>query len=112
MDMGLVIAGAIIVLAMAGISLYGARVLPPGSLVPLHHGIGGYNNWQPKVLALIVYPVLGAVVYTILLVATGGASSSGKSTPAVIAPIVMVIVVISQYGAIRAAIRRSDRAGD
>lgn len=112
MDVGLVVAGVIVVLAMVGISVYGARVLPPGSQVPLHHGIGGYNNWQPKTTALIAYPVLGAVVYAIMLVATSGASSSGKTETAVIAPIVTVIVAVSEYGAVRAAIRQNGRTGE
>jgi hypothetical protein len=107
--MGLVIAGAIAIVAMAGISLYGARMLPPGSQVPVHHGIGGYNNWQPKALALISYPAIGVLIYVILLVATSSAHSSGKSTPALIAPIAMVVIAISEYGAVRAAIRQNGR---
>jgi len=112
MDMGLVIAGAIAVAAMVAISVYGARILPPGSLVPLHHGIGGYNNWQPKTLALIAYPAIGVLGYAIMLGATSSASSNGKTTPAIIAPIAMVVVAISEYGAVRAAVRQNGRSDD
>jgi len=109
MDIGLVVASGIVVLALVAISVYGARTLPPGSMVPVHHGIGGWNNWQPKKLALIVWPATGVLVFGILLAASSTASASGKTTPAVIAPIVLLVVAFSYYNAIRAALRQSGR---
>lgn len=101
------VAGAIALVAMVAISLYGAVTLPPGSQVPVHHGIGGYSNWQPKALALIIYPAIGVFVYAITLAATSSAHSNGKVTPVWIAPIAIVVIAISEYAAIRAAARRS-----
>jgi len=107
MDIGLLAGSGIVVLALVAISIYGARTLPPGSMVPVHHGIGGWNNWQPKKLALIIWPATGVLVFGILIAASSSASSSGKTTPAVIAPIVLLVIAFSYYGAIRAAIRQS-----
>jgi hypothetical protein len=38
--------------------------------VPLHRGPAGFGNWQPKALALITYPVGGAIVFAIVLTTT------------------------------------------
>jgi hypothetical protein len=105
MNLGLVIFAGIAELVLFAISVYGAVTLPPGSRVPLHHGFGGWNNWQPKTIALIAWPAIGVVVFALLLIATHGASSGGKSTPAFVAPIVLLVVAFSYYNAIRAAIR-------
>jgi hypothetical protein len=109
MDIGLVIAGGIVVLVLVALSVWAAVTLPPGSQVPVHHGFGGWNNWQPKNIALIIWPGIGALVYAILIVATSNASSSGKTAPAVIAPIAMLVLAVSYYNAIRAAIRENGR---
>lgn len=101
MDLRLVVAGGVIVLALVAMSVYGAVTLPPGSLVPVHHGPGGYNNWRPKKFALIAWPAGGVVVYAVLLAATGTASSSGKATPAVIAPVAMLVLAVSSYFLLR-----------
>jgi len=102
--MGPIIASGVVVLAMVGISLWGARALPPGARVPLHHGIGGYGNWQPKAFALISYPVIGAVL-------CGVAFSARSSAPAtdIIFPVVLLIMAFSEYRAIVVAIRQSGR---
>lgn len=105
MDLGLVVAGGVVVLALVAMSVYGAVKLPPGSLVPVHHGLGGYNNWQPKKFALVIWPAGGVIVYAVLLAATSSASSSGKVTPAVIAPVAMLVLAVSYYYALRAALR-------
>jgi hypothetical protein len=103
-NIGLVTAGVIAIAAMIAISVYGAVTLPPGSQVPMHHGIGGYNNWRPKTLALVSYPVISVLVFGILLAATRGSSGA-----AVVAPIAMVVIAASEYGAVRAAIKRNGR---
>jgi hypothetical protein len=106
MDVGVVVGGVIVLLAMVGISVYGWVTLPPGAQVPLHHGIGGYGNWQPKTIALISYPVIGALVFAVVLGATSRASSSG---PTVIAPLAILVAAVSQYFAVRAAINNGNR---
>jgi hypothetical protein len=104
MGVGVVVGGVIVLLAMVGISAYAWVTLPPGARVPLHYGMGGYRNWQPKALALVSYPVIGAFVFAVVLGATSKAASSGKSTPEIIAPLVILIIAITQYFAVRAAI--------
>lgn len=113
MDAGALAAGGVVLLAMVAMSVWGARALPPGARVPVHHGIGGYGNWQPKVFALITYPVAGALVFALIagVVAPGG-TSSGKSAPVLLAPVVLLIVAASQYGALRAAIRANANGQD
>jgi hypothetical protein len=102
--MGPIIASFMVVLAMAGISLWGARALPPGARVPLHYGFGGYGNWQPKTIALITYPVVG-------LVLCGVAFSTASARPAVsvIFPIALLLMAFGEYRAIVVALRRSGR---
>jgi hypothetical protein len=108
MSVGTVVAGVIVLLAMAGISVYGWATLPSGARVPLHRGPGGYGNWQPKALALITYPVAGAVVFAVVLTATSSAKS-GKTASAFIAPLVLIVIAVSQYFAVRAAISTGGR---
>jgi hypothetical protein len=102
--MGPIIASGLVVLAMVGISLWGARVLPPGARVPLHHGIGGYGNWQPKAIALVTYPVIGAFLCGIVY-------STARSEPAtaIIFPVAMLLMAFGEYRAIVVAIRQSGR---
>lgn len=110
MDIVLGVVGGAAVLALVALSAWGAVALPPGSKIPLHHGFGGWNNWQPKKLALIVWPAIGAVLYVILLVVTIRASSTGRSSPAVIiAPIAMIVIAVGYLNALRAALRESNR---
>lgn len=109
MDVGLAVAGGVALLAMAAISVWGAIALPPGSRVPLHHGLGGWNNWRSKKVALVAWPAIGVFLYALLLTATSRPHVSGKAAPAVIAPVAMVIVALAYYGAVRTAIRESGR---
>jgi hypothetical protein len=101
--MGLVIAAGVVVLAMVGMSLWGAKVLPSGALIPLHLGVGGYGNWRPKVISLVAYPAIGLLV-TGIAVAT---RSSGSTDKPVIVPFALVILAFAQYKAISVAISRS-----
>jgi hypothetical protein len=103
--MGPIIAAGVVALAMVGISAWGAVTLPPGALVPMHHGIGGFNNWQPKAIALIAYPVIGLLVCGVIY----ASQSSGKPAATIIAPIALLLMAFTQYRAIVAAIRRSGR---
>jgi hypothetical protein len=109
MDVGLAAVGGAALLAMVAISVWGALTLPPGSRVPLHHGLGGWNNWRSKKVALVAWPGIGVFLYALLLTATSRPHVSGKAAPAVFAPVAMVIIALAYYGAVRAAIRDSGR---
>jgi hypothetical protein len=112
MRVDVVVTGVLVLLAMVGISVYGWIQLPPDARVPIHHGIGGWGNWQPKRYALITYPVVGAVVYAVVLSATSHAASPGKTAPEVIAPLVLLVIFFSQYFAVMAAIRKKASGDD
>ena len=108
MSIDTVVLGVAVLLAMVGISVYGWVKLPPGARVPLHRGPGGYGNWQPKALALITYPVGGAVVFAIALTATFSAISR-KPALGLIAPLAFLAIFFAQYFAVMAAIRNAGR---
>jgi hypothetical protein len=99
--------GGVILLAMVGVSCYGWATLPNDARVPTHFGPVSYNNFQPKRLALILYPVAGAVCLLILTLA-GSGSQAHHGPVYVILPIVMVVILITEAGAIRAARRGPD----
>ena len=56
-----IVIGALLLLAMVAISVYGAITLPSDARIPLHYGIGSYGNFAPKTIGLIVWPVARAV---------------------------------------------------
>jgi hypothetical protein len=92
--------GGVLVLAMIGISTWGWRALPPDVRIPVHSGIGGYNNFRSKTTGLITWPVGGAVIYGI----NWGIAGRG-GTAVDILPILLAVVVGAQVGAIRVALR-------
>jgi hypothetical protein len=108
MSIGTVVAGVVVLLAMVGISAYGWVTLPSDARIPLHRGPGGWGSWQPKAMALITYPVGGAVVFAIAATATSSAKS-GKTASGIIAPVVILVVAVTQYFAVRAAISNAGR---
>jgi hypothetical protein len=100
--------GALVLLAMIGVSWYGWVTLPADALVPVHFG-AGYKNFVPKRYGLVIHPAAGALVYVLLGLTGRAASSGGRSAvslASVILPIVMCLVLAVQAGAIRVARRR------
>jgi hypothetical protein len=95
--------GAVILLAMFGVSWYGWVTLPADARVPIHFGVG-YNNFVPKRLGLIIHPAAGVLIYVIFAVANHHA---GKSAPVFISPIIMCVLLAVQIGAIKVARTRS-----
>jgi hypothetical protein len=63
MSVALLVIDSLLLLGMVGVSLYGASALPPGARVPVHFGPGAYNNWVPKSVGLLLWPLGGGVVY-------------------------------------------------
>jgi hypothetical protein len=104
--------GGLLVVAMIGLSVYGARTLPPGVRIPIHYGLGSFNNFASRTVGLTMWPAAGAVVYGVFAGIQAGAikpNHGGSGSAAVILPIVLVVMLGAQVGAFRAA--RSD-AGD
>jgi hypothetical protein len=108
MTIGIVVAGVVVLLAMVGISAYGWVSLPSDARIPLHRGPGGWGNWQPKVTALITYPIGAAVVFAIVVIATSS-GKSGKTAAGIIAPLAVLVIAVTEYLAVRAAIRNGSR---
>ena len=115
-------AGVVLVALMVAIYRYGDRAIPDGAMVPVHAGLGGWDRWRPKKSGLRSWPIGGAVVSVILVVAVyivqqGGDSGGKHGGTAAAATIlgawllVLVILPLSQYRAIRAALRRLDAEG-
>jgi hypothetical protein len=98
--------GAVLVLVMVGISVYGAVTLPSDARIPIHYGIGSYNNFASKTVGLIMWPVAGAVIYGILVAVSEHAikpnhGSRGRGQFILLA--VLALIAAFQYGAISRA---------
>jgi hypothetical protein len=100
--------------AMIGISWYGARTLPPDARIPLHFGIGTYNNFASKTTGLIIWPVGGVVVFALLTAVYEGVikpnHGGSAKAPLIILPVVLAVTVAAQWGAISLA-RRNATSG-
>ena len=100
--------------AMIGISWYGARTLPADARIPLHFGIGAYNNFASKTTGLILWPAAGVVIFALLTAVSAGAikANHGGSPRVVliILPIVLAVTAVAQWGAISLA-RRNVTSG-
>jgi hypothetical protein len=99
--------GAVLLLAMVCVSWYGWVTLPADARVPIHFGVG-YNNFVPKRVGLIMHPAIAALLLVIFTaVSHGNSGHGGKTTPEVITPLVMGLLLVVQVGAVRVARRRS-----
>jgi hypothetical protein len=108
------IAGGLLVLAMVGVSICGWRMLPPDARVPMHAGPGGYNNYRSRNVALIGWPASGVLIFGIFCGIFVGAlhpNHASAGSVLLILPLVILILIVAQVGAIRAAIRMNGRAG-
>jgi len=104
---GLVI-GGVLLLAMIGLSYYGWITLPAEARVPVHFGLGSYNNFMPKRVGLILHPAVGLLIFVLILVAMSRTGRHGPSAPIdVILPLAMCVLLVVQAGAIRVARTRS-----
>jgi hypothetical protein len=111
MNVAALIIGTVLLLAMIGVSVYGALTLPPDAKLPLHFGPAGYTNWQRKDLALLLWPGLAAAVYVIFIVVSDthrGTSGRGGQL-SVILPLILAVMLASHVGALRVAMKRSGR---
>jgi hypothetical protein len=106
MSTGLVI-GGVILLAMIGVSWYGWITLPADARVPVHFG-AGYNNFVPKRFGLVLHPAAGVLVFVVSALDPKG--SHGKAAPAFIFPLIMLVLLAVQVGAIKVARARSGAA--
>jgi len=90
-----------IVLGMVGISLYGARTLPWDARI-----LNGRGPWYVTV-SLVVFPVLGAILYGIFLSSASAASHRSRQ-PVEIVILFFALLALSQFWTIKTA--RSSRS--
>lgn len=103
--------GGVFLLAIITLAAYAAVTLPPQARIPMHWA-GRYDNFRSKRYALIAWVIISAGLYA-LLAGVSQVRSHGNSpawTLAVVAPIVMCVVFVTEIGAIAAA-RRTAGAG-
>jgi len=104
-------AGGALLAVMIALSWYGAVTLPSAARIPVHWGFG-WGNYRSKRTGLIIWPVMGAVIYGLL----GGTaarelphSHQGSWAPVVLMIVIMGALAAFEAGALAAA-RRA--AGD
>jgi hypothetical protein len=102
--------GAVALAAMIAIAAYGWVTLPADARVPVHHGIGSYNNFVSKTAGLIIWPASGVLIYAILTIAFVGVTRhhpARAEAPLIILPLVLALIAAFEWGAIGAARRNS-----
>jgi hypothetical protein len=104
------VTGGVILLAMFGVSWYGWVTLPADARVPVHFGTG-FNNFVPKRVGLILHPAAGVLVYVLTIVASHHPTHGSKSAPDFILPIVMLVLLAVQFGAVKVARGRAVTTG-
>jgi hypothetical protein len=100
---------SVLLLAMICTSLYGAANLPPGAQIPIHFGPMGFNRWVSRNTGLIMWPAGGVVVYAILVINARTQQATGGSGPAAGLTIALVVMLVTQIGALAVAISRGGR---
>jgi hypothetical protein len=109
MSLTALIIDGVLVLAMIGVSLYGAAVLPPGARMPVHFGPVGYNQWVPRSVGLIMWPAGGVIVSVIIAVTVRHHQTHGDLGPVVGLSIALGIILVTQIGALAVALGRIRR---
>ena len=102
------VVGGLLVPAIVSVTIYGWLKLPSDARVPVHHGLGSYDNYRSKTVGLLTWPVVGVVVYGILIAVASDSlqpNHASKATALIILPVALIIIFILEIGAIRAASR-------
>jgi hypothetical protein len=107
MSLIMLIIDSLLLLGIIAVSLYGAAVLPPVAQWPLHLGPGGYGNWVPRNIGLLMGPGIAAIIYAALAITARGQQADGGSGLPGGLTAALAIIVPNQIGALRAALRRS-----
>jgi hypothetical protein len=107
MSSTLLIIGGVLLLAIIGVSLYGAAALPSGAQVPIHFGPAGANRWLPKKTGLAIWPALGVIAYVIVLATDHDKGIHGS--PATGITVALCVILATQIGSLAVALTRGRR---
>jgi hypothetical protein len=97
---------SVLLLGIIGVSLYGAARLPAGAQLPMHFGPGGFGNWIPKNVALLLWPATAVVLYAILVLTARSQQASGSNGLSFGLTAALALILVNYVGAIWAAISR------
>lgn len=103
-----VVIGGVLLLGMAVVAGYAARVLPAGARVPLNPGVPEYSFWLPKPAGLAAWFAVGAVTFAAFATVTLNSLSADWATSlrVVLLPGVMLVVLAAEAGAVILARRQ------
>ena len=103
-----VVIGIVLLLGMAVVAGYAARVLPAGARVPLNAGVPEHSVWLPKPAGLAAWLAAGVVTFAVfaLLTLNSLADDWATSLRVVLLPGVMLVVLAGEAGAVIVARRR------
>jgi hypothetical protein len=103
-----VVIGIVLLLGMAVVAGYAARVLPAGARVPLNAGVPEHSFWLPKPAGLAAWLAVGVVTFAVfaLLTLNSLADDWATSLRVVLLPGVMLVVLAGEAGAVIVARRR------
>ena len=100
------IVGGLLVLVMIAVSVRGWLTLPSDARVPVHRGLRGYGNYLPKTAGLVSWPAAGIVIYGLYIGVFAedlATNYRGTGMPLLFLPVVLVVLITVQIGALRAA---------
>jgi hypothetical protein len=103
-----VVIGIVLLLGMAVVAGYAARVLPAGARVPLNAGVPEHSFWLPKPAGLAAWLAVGVVTFAVfaLLTLNSLADDWATSLRVVLLPGMMLVVLAGEAGAVIVARRR------
>jgi hypothetical protein len=103
-----VVIGGVLLLGMAVVAGYAARVLPAGARVPLKAGVPEHSVWLPKPAGLAAWLAAGVVTFAVfaLLTLNSLAADWATSLRVVLLPGVMLVVLAGEAGAVILARRQ------
>lgn len=102
----MLLAQVVLVVAMLGVSGFGALALPPGAEVPVDFIPGAASNWVPKTVGLVLWPAVGVTVYVmtgVVAAAHEGADARAGVTFA------LALVLLAQAVAVSLAVLHARR---
>jgi hypothetical protein len=104
-----VVIGGVLLLGMAVVAGYAARVLPAGARVPLNAGVPEHSFWLPRPAGLAAWLAVGVVTFAVFALVTLNSLAADWATSlrVVLLPGVMLVVLAAEAGAVILARRRS-----